>query len=258
MKLQSRVAIVTGAGGGIGRACALAFAAEGADVVVVDVNADTANAVAAEIQQHGRQGIASPTDISIPDQVHRMVRETADHFGQINILVNAAIMRQPGHLEDLPLESWDRLMGVGLRGVFVVSQAVGKIMIEQRSGVLISITSTGGHLPYPNTGAYSAVKAGAMMLAKSFALEWAKYGVRSVSLSPGMIRTPMTEDLYSNPEVLAGRNAMAPLGRIGTPEEVAACATFLASDDAAYITATDLLVDGGFVASKFMHVPGRH
>lgn len=258
MKLENRVAIVTGAGGGIGEACALAFADEGANVVVVDINPDTAQAVAKAAEGKGHGSLASATDVSDPAQVEALVRETVDRFGRIDILVNAAIRRQPGHLEDLPLEAWDALMAIGLRGVFIVSQAVGRVMIEQQSGVLLSITSTGGHLPYPNTGAYSTVKAGAMMLAKCFALEWAKYGIRSCSISPGMIRTPMTEDLYSNPEILAGRNAMAPLGRIGRPDEVARAAVFLASDDASYITGADLLVDGGFVPSKFMHVPGRH
>lgn len=258
MKLENRVAIVTGAGGGIGRACALAFADGGADVVVVDINSETAAAVASEVEDRGRQGIASATDVASHEAVSRMVADTVDRFGHIDILVNAAIQRQPGHLEDLSLESWDRLTAIGLRGNFIVSQAVGRTMIAQRSGVILAITSTGGHSPYPNTGAYSTVKAGAMMLAKSFGLEWAKYGVRSCSISPGMIRTPMTEDLYSNPEILEGRSAMAPLGRIGTSEEVAAAALFLASDDAAYITCADLLVDGGFVPSKFMHVPGRH
>lgn len=258
MKLENRVALVTGAGGGIGEACALAFADEGADVVVADINPETVSRVGEAIEAKGRRALVSPTDVADPNQVAAMVRTAVEQFGRIDILVNAAIRRQPGHLEDLSLESWDTLMGIGLRGVFMVSQAVGRVMIEQRSGVLISITSTGGHLPYPNTGAYSTVKAGAMMLAKCFALEWAKYGIRSVSLSPGMIRTPMTEDLYSNPEILAGRNAMAPLGRIGRVDEVAKTAVFLASDDASYITAADLLVDGGFVPSKFMHVPGRH
>jgi glucose 1-dehydrogenase len=147
---------------------------------------------------------------------------------------------------------------VGLRGYFLVAQAVGRQMISQRSGVIINIASTGGHTPYPGAGAYSVAKAGTIMLAKLMALEWAQYGIRACSISPGMVRTPMTEHLYADPEILAGRSACAPLGRIGEAAEVARVVAFLASDDASYITGADLLVDGGFVPSKFMHVPGRH
>ena len=257
-RLAGRRALVTGAGGGIGRACALNFAREGAAVAVADLDEGKAKAVAAEVLDLGSHSVAVIADVSDPESVVQMVRESVEALGGIDVLVNGAIRMAPGPLETLSLDSWDALMNVGLRGYFMVTQAVGKHMIEQGSGVVLNITSTGGHLPYPNTGAYSACKAAAIMLAKSFALEWAVHGIRVCSISPGMIRTPMTEGLYRDPEVLKGRNRSAPLGRIGTADEVAAAATFLASDDAAYITATDLLVDGGFVPSKFMHVPGKY
>ena len=130
-------------------------------------------------------------------------------------------------------------------------------MLRQGSGVLVFIGSTAAYAPYPHTGAYAPCKAALMMLAKSFALEWADRGIRSLSVSPGMIRTPMTEDLYSRPEILAGRSAVAPLRRIGMPEEIASLVHYLASDAASYVTGTDVLIDGGFTTSKFMHVPGR-
>jgi glucose 1-dehydrogenase len=180
-----------------------------------------------------------------------------ERYGRADVLVHGAIQRMPGHLESLPTESFDRLLAVGLRGGFLLGRELGRLMLRQGSGVLVFLGSTAAHAPYPNTGAYAPCKAALVMLAKSFALEWAGRGVRSLSVSPGMVRTPMTEELYSRPEILAGRSAMAPLGRIGTPEEIASLVHYLASDAASYVTGTDVLIDGGFTTSKFMHVPGR-
>jgi NAD(P)-dependent dehydrogenase (short-subunit alcohol dehydrogenase family) len=258
MRLQDRVAVVTGGATGIGRACCLALAAEGADVVVVDVQRDAASEVESEIVAQGRSALVNSCDVSDPEQVAAMVRAVVDRFGHVDVLVNGAIRRAGGPLEALSLESWDTLMNVGLRGYFIVGQAVGREMIGRRSGVIINLASTGGHTPYPGAGAYSSCKAAVIMLTRCFAVEWAQYGVRACSISPGMVRTPMTDHIYRDPEQLRGRGAAAPLGRIGTAEDVARVAAFLASDDAGYITGEDVLVDGGFVYSKFIHVPGRH
>ncbi len=249
--------MVTGAGGGIGRSCALRYAADGACVALLESRSETAATVAEEVDRAGGRGYAYPVDVSDPDAVRRVGIDLRERAGTADVVVHCAIQRMPGHLESLPIESFDRLLAVGLRGGFLVAQEFGRDMVRKGSGSLVFIGSTAAHLPYPTTGAYSACKAALVMLAKSFALEWAGTGVRSFSVSPGMIRTPMTEDLYSRPEILAARSKMAPLGRIGTPDEIAEIVHFLASDAASYLTGEDVLVDGGFVMSKFMHVPGR-
>ncbi len=252
-----RVVVISGAGGGIGRASALRFAADGAAIAAIDVDQRTCDAVAAEVEEAGGTAMAFGIDVSDEAAVQWMAAAIDERFGRADVLVHAAIQRMPGHLESLPTESFDRLLAVGLRGGFLLGRELGTLMLRQGSGVLVFVGSTAAHAPYPNTGAYAPCKAALMMLAKSFAIEWAGRGVRSLSVSPGMVRTPMTEDLYSRPEILAGRSAIAPLGRIANPDEVASLVHYLASADAGYVTGTDVLIDGGFTMSKFMHVPGR-
>lgn len=252
-----RVVVISGAGGGIGRASALRFAADGAAIAAIDVDQRTCDAVAAEVEAAGGTAVAFGIDVSDEAAVQRMAAAIDERFGRADVLVHAAIQRLPGHLESLPTESFDRLLAVGLRGGFLLGRELGTLMLRQGSGVLVFIGSTAAHAPYPNTGAYAPCKAALVMLAKSFAIEWAGRGVRSLSVSPGMVRTPMTENLYSRPEILAGRSAIAPLGRIANPDEVASLVHYLASADAGYVTGTDVLIDGGFTMSKFMHVPGR-
>jgi NAD(P)-dependent dehydrogenase (short-subunit alcohol dehydrogenase family) len=253
----ARVVVITGAGGGIGRATALRYAAEGAVVAVVDVDPRTCAEVTATVTAAGGTGLEFALDVSDEDAVRELAAAVDARCGRVDVLVHAAIQRMPGHLESLPAENFDRLLAVGLRGGFLLGRDLGRLMLRQGSGVLVFIGSTAAHAPYPHTGSYAPCKAALVMLAKSFALEWAGRGIRSLSVSPGMVRTPMTEDLYSRPEILAGRSAVAPLRRIGTPEEIASLVHYLASDAASYVTGTDVLIDGGFTTSKFMHVPGR-
>jgi NAD(P)-dependent dehydrogenase (short-subunit alcohol dehydrogenase family) len=257
-RLEDKVAIITGAATGIGRAFATVFAEEGADVVIVDINETEAAITAEQVRGHGREALVQICDVTQPDQVKAMVDATVAKFGRIDTLVNGAILRAGGPIEDLPLEAWDRLINIGLRGYFIVGQAVGRQMISQKSGVLINLASTGGYHAYPGSGAYSSCKAAVIMLAKQWAIEWGQYGIRAVSISPGYVRTPMTDHLYAQPEVMEGRSKSVPIGRIADAEEIARAGAFLASDDASYVTGSDLLVEGGFVASKFMGVPGRH
>lgn len=257
-RLQDRVVVITGAATGIGRAFASVFAQEGADVAIVDINEAEATVSLDLVRSHGREGLIEVCDVSKPEPVDAMVRSVMKKFGRIDVLVNGAILRQGGPIEHLTLESWDTLMNIGLRGYFIVGQRVSREMIERGSGVIINIASTGGYHPYPEAGAYSPCKAAVIMLAKLWGMELGRYGIRACSISPGYVRTPMTDHLYAQPEVLKGRSESVPIGRIADAEEIARAGAFLASDDASYITATDLLVDGGFVHSKFLGVPGRH
>jgi len=233
------------------------YAAEGATVLVLDNAPETCAQVAKEVDEAGGRGLPCVADVSQEEAVRQISGRLRGEHGGADIVIHAAIQRMPGHLDSLPTGSFDRLLEVGLRGGFLLGREFGRDMVARGSGVLVFIGSTAAYSPYPYTGAYSACKAALVMLAKSFALEWASSGVRSVSVSPGMVRTPMTEELYSQPEVLAGRSAVAPLGRIASPDEIAQAVHFVASDAASYMTGSDLLVDGGFVMSKFMHVPGR-
>jgi NAD(P)-dependent dehydrogenase (short-subunit alcohol dehydrogenase family) len=256
-RLGGKAAIVTGSGGGIGRATALAFAREGADVAVADIQGANAEKVAAEVRSLGRPALGLAVDVTQRPQVERMVRETVAAFGKLDILVNNAMRLMPGRLEELSDEAWDTVVAIGLKGYFLCGQVAGREMIKRRSGVIINIASIGGLRPYPLTGAYSPVKAAQIMLAKCFAMEWAQHGIRGVAISPGQVWTPMTDALYSDPAILQGRSEIVPLKRIASPEEIAAAAVFLASDEARYVTAANLVVDGGHIESKFTHVPGR-
>ncbi len=254
MRLQDRVAIITGAGRGIGRDIALAYAKEGAKVVVADIDPKTAESTAAEL---GKNAIASTLDVSKPQDVAACVALAAKTFGRVDILVNNAMKIVPGKLEELPVEAWDTTMNIGLRGAFMMSQACAKHMIAQKKGAIINIASIAGLFPYNWAGSYSVVKAGLIMLTKLQALEWAHFGIRANAITPGYIRTPGTEAMYADPEIYEGRRKGVPMGRVGSGEDIAGPAIFLASDDAQYTTGSVVGSDGGQAIGYFSLVPGR-
>jgi NAD(P)-dependent dehydrogenase (short-subunit alcohol dehydrogenase family) len=257
MRLENRVAIVTGAGRGIGRAIALAYAGEGARLVLNDVDEATLATTAAEANRTGRTAQAVPGDVAAPADVARLVETAVRELGRVDIVVNNAIRIVPGRLEDLPLEAWDATMNVGLRGPFLLGQAAASHMIRQGSGAIVNIASVAGLFPYNLAGAYSVVKAGLIMLTRLQAVEWGPHGIRANAIAPGFIRTPGAEAMYADPEIFEGRRKGVPLGRIGTPEEVAAIAVFLASDEARYTSGIVLGVDGGQAVGLYLGVPGR-
>jgi NAD(P)-dependent dehydrogenase (short-subunit alcohol dehydrogenase family) len=257
VRLKDRVAVITGAGRGIGRDIAFAYAKEGAHVVIAEVDPATANSTADEISKAGPKALAVPTDVTQADDIARAVAATVKEFGRVDILVNNAMKVVPGRLEELPVEAWDTTMNIGLRGAFMMSQACAKPMIARKSGCIVNIASIAGLFPYNQVGSYSVVKAGLIMLTKLQALEWAPHGIRANAITPGYIRTPGTEAMYADPAIMQGRIKTVPMGRVGTGEDIAGPAVFLASDEAQYTTGSVLGADGGQAVGYFLAVPGR-
>ncbi len=257
MRLQNKIAIVTGGGRGIGRDIVLAYAKEGAHVVVAEVDPATAEATAAEASRAGTRCIGIACDVSKPADIDRTVAMTIKEHGRVDILVNNAMKIVPGKLEELPLEAWDTTMNIGLRGSFYMSQQAAKHMIAQRSGAIVNIASIAGLFPYNWAGSYSVVKAGLIMLTKLQAMEWGPYNVRSNAITPGYIRTPGTEGMYADPEIYEGRKKGVPMGRVGDGTDIAGPAIFLASDEAKYTSGSVLGADGAQAVAYFASVPGR-
>ncbi len=254
MRLKDKVAIITGAGRGIGRDIALAYAREGARVVVNDVDPATAESTAKDVS-----GLAVAADVAKSADIARLV-DTIDQgpFGRIDILVNNAMKIVPGKLEELPEAAWDTTMNIGLKGAFMMSQACAQA--HDRAEVAVSSSTSPrspGLFPYNWAGAYSVVKAGLIMLTKLQAMEWAPYGIRANAITPGYIRTPGTEAMYADPEIYEGRRKGVPMGRVGSGEDIAGPAIFLASDESQYTTGSVLGADGGQAVGYFLTVPGR-
>ena len=253
MKLDGKVAIVTGSSRGIGSGIALKFAEEGADVAVNYLkNRETAESVADEIRGLGARALTIKADVSKSADVSGMVQKVLDTFGKIDILVNNAGIFIGGGIVGLQEEIWDRVIAINLKGVFLCCQAAGKYMIANKvRGSIINIASISGRLPELNGNAYSPSKAGVISLSALLAVEWARYGIRVNALSPGPVMTPLQKEIYSTPALLDARNRGIPMNRHGEPEEIGKAAVFLASEDSSYVTGENLSVDGGSLVSMF-------
>jgi len=244
MKLRDKIALVTGAGRGIGRAIAIALAKEGASIVVNDVDDRLAEETANEVKAMGCKTLAIRADISSGFEVNRMVETTLRSFGRIDILVNNAGIFSSVPLESMSEDEWDRVMKVNLKGVFLCSQAVVKSMKKQRSGKIVNIGSLAAKVGGIFAGAnYAASKAGVICLTKSLAKQLASYGINVNAVAPGVIETDMTKNWPK--DVKEDFLRQIPLGRFGTPEEVADAVLFLVSDRASYVTGATIDVNGG-------------
>jgi len=242
--LSEQVAIVTGASRGIGRATVLALAATGVKVVVNYAQSSAAaDSVVQEIQQDGGTAIAVKADVSKSEEVENLIQQTQEQWGRVDILVNNAGITRDNLLLRMKLEDWQAVIDLNLTGVFLTTKVVSKLMLKQKSGRIINITSVAGLMGNPGQANYSAAKAGVIGFTKTVAKEFASRGVTVNAVAPGFIATDMTHDLKAD-EILK----FIPLARYGQPEEVAGMIRFLAIDPAAaYITGQVFNVDGGMV-----------
>jgi len=248
-KLNGRVAIITGASSGIGRASALRFAAAGAKVLVSDVNEQGGNETVNMVTGAGGEATFASADVSCEDGARSMIEAALSAYGRIDVLFNnAGIVAMNGPTGEASVEVWNRVLAVNLTGVFLGCRFAIPEMLKTGGGAIINTASVAGLVGFPGLPAYCASKGGVVQLTKTMALEYATQGIRVNCICPGVIDTPMVA-LEALDE--AGRAAMSqlePVGRVGQPEEVAALALFLASDDASFMTGAIIPVDGGFVA----------
>ncbi|MBM2825099.1 MAG: short-chain dehydrogenase/reductase [Dehalococcoidales bacterium] len=240
--LTDKVAIVTGGGTGIGKTIALQFAKAGADVVVASRKQANLDAMAAEIRGLGRRSLAVAADVRVPEQVESLVKQTIDEFGKIDIIVNNAGAGFVCPAEEMTPNGWDAIININLKGVFLCSQAVGKVMISQKSGKIISIASAAGVNGAVGRAHYAAAKAGVINLTRTLAMEWSKHNINVNAIAPGMIET---EGVRAQ-KILTTENVetMPHLDRPGQPEDVAYVAIFLASEASRHISGETIMVRG--------------
>jgi len=246
--LSGRVAVITGGAAGIGRAIGLGFARFGADVVVVDLAVEQAEATAAEIRKLGRRAEVMDTDVTSLDQVQDMVARVRGLLGRIDVCVNSAGggIRKP--ILELSPEEWQFVVGLNLTGTWNTARAVGELMVAQRHGKMINLASIYGHVANLGQSAYAASKGGIVQLTRVLALEWAPYNVQVNCLAPTFIRTQRTRSIVEDPVLYERLNERSPIHRFGEPWELIGPAVFLASDAGGLVTGHSLLVAGGWTA----------
>lgn len=250
-KLEGRVSIVTGGSRGLGQAMAQGLAEAGSHIVIADIDQDAADRTAEAFRALGVQALAIQTDVTSEDQVQDMVDKVMSRFGKIDVLINNAGIALHEKTEDLSFSDWNRVINLNLNSVFLISKAVGRVMIRQQKGAMINIASMSGliaNTPQPQS-AYNASKAGVIMLTKSLASEWAQHHIRVNAIAPGYMKTALTKPFFEGGgEMVRKWMEMTPVGRPGTPEELAGIALYLASDASSFATGGVFTIDGGYTA----------
>lgn len=244
MRLEEKVAIITGGGRGIGKAVALGFAKEGANIVIAEMDLEPANEVVEEIKVFGREAIAIKTDVSNPEDVEKMVNTALSTFGKIDILVNNAGVSVPAMLHKMDQEQWDRVINSHLKGTYNCIRSVVNHLIERKAGKIINVVSAAGVKGTIGQINYSAAKAGIIGITKSAARELGRYGINVNAIAPSAI-TRMTEKVYTNPKFKEKYLAAKAIKRFAEPEEMVPAFVFFASDDTNFITGQVLVADGG-------------
>jgi len=251
MRLKDKVCVITGAAQGIGEACAMRFANEGAKVVVSDVQIEKGEAVAKAIRNAGGEAIFFACDVSQKSDCVDLIQAAVDAFGSVDVhLSNAAIIAAKEFL-DITEEDWEQTVGVNLNGFFYAGQAAAAQMVKQGSGNIINMSSINAVVAIPTATPYTVCKGGVLQLTKSMALSLAPYGIRVNAVGPGTIATEMGKTMMSNPAAKKRVLSRTPLGRPGEPDEIASVCVFLASDDASYITGETIYCDGGRLPQNY-------
>jgi NAD(P)-dependent dehydrogenase (short-subunit alcohol dehydrogenase family) len=251
--LAGRVCVVTGGGGGIGRAVAVNLANAGAHVAAID--RDEAGLEKTRAELSGNRHVIAPCDVTSADSVAAAAQTIEKALGPAGVLVNAAAILRPGSLDTLSLAEWNTVLSINLTGYFLCAQTFGAQMRKQKRGSLVHVASIAGSHAQGKSGAYSVSKAGVIMLSRQLASEWGPDGVRSNVVSPGMVITPMSQAFYDTPGVTERRSAVTPMRRIAMPQDIADAVTFLASDRASYINGDEIVVDGGYTRTIMNLVP---
>lgn len=247
--LRDRVTIMTGGARGLGKAMALSLAQAGSQIVIIDLDLETAQQTAEIIAAEGVRTLALKGDITDQAQVDEMVNDVVERFGRIDVLFNNAGISQWVNAEDMSFEDWRRIMSVNLDSVFIMSKAVGKVMIRQNKGAIVNTSSMSGVIV--NTpqcqAAYNVSKAAVIMLTKSLAFEWAKHNIRVNTIAPGYMETEMVDQFRAqHQDKIDFWASLTPLKRMGKPQELGGLAVYLASDASSYVTGSVCLIDGGY------------
>lgn len=250
-RLDGKVALVTGGAGGIGEALALGLGYQGATVVVSSRNQKAIDAVAGKIvSETGSEAVALASDVTDETSIQKLVDTVVERYGKIDILVNAMGMNIKRDAFDYPLEDWDKLFEVNVKGTMAACKAVGKVMRDQKNGAIVNLSSVRGIRGYTggNTG-YCATKGAVELITKALALEWAPSGIRVNALGPALVITPGTRHIAEDPKLAAKYAAAVPMGRIGMPEDMVGAVVFLCSEAASFVSGQTIYVDGGLTAA---------